>query len=174
MSISPPSDIVLDVARAADATHVREAAARLGATAPVDGAFEATLATEAKPPPRASAAPPPVPPPAAKASDAHGAPAAYRDFEGMVLATLLESAMPQDSTLFGEGTGGSVWSSVFMQEVGKAIAANGGIGIAASLSHDPRLGQVGASPDSHAALALLTRLDLNSFRTDTGKLWGDE
>lgn len=208
MSISPPSDIVLDVARAADTSRAREATARLGAGAPVEGAFAATLSeaasaagpadTTTQPDPSVPSGgtlSPDLPAPAlpkaaanvavstAQAVTAKGPaqaaapPPVYRDFEAMVLASLFQSAMPQDSGLFGSGTGGSVWSSVFVQEIGKAIAAKGGIGIAASLARDSRLngsGSGGANASDHAAaLALMTRLDLKSFGAgDTGsKLW---
>ena len=49
MSISPPTDIVLDVARAADPTRYTQAAARLNRTAPAGDDF-ADFLNDARPP----------------------------------------------------------------------------------------------------------------------------
>jgi Rod binding domain-containing protein len=154
MSISPPSDIVLDVARAADPTRYAEAAARLTrAAAPADG-FSTMMAasstdtapTEAPSPPAvmADAAKPGAKPPARSAE-------AYRGFEAMALSTMIEAAMPDESSvIFGKGTAGSVWKSMLAQQLGEQMAKAGGIGIAAQLARGAQAALVG---DKAGALA---------------------
>ena len=124
MSIEPPSDIVLDVARAADPARRAEATNRLVRLAGDGEGFAPTLAGVADPP--AGAGKPAERPKAASSEAAK----AYREFEGMVLATFVESAFPESATAFGAGTAGSVWRSMFAQE----MAGSGGIGIADSLA----------------------------------------
>ncbi len=155
LSISPPSDIVLDVARAADPAAMRAAAARLQ-PAPADGKFDAALAAAGLPRPGAATTLRPQP------QIPSQIPPAYRDFEAMVLANLFTSALPKDDGLFGAGSGGDMWKSVFVQEIGKSIAARGGVGIAAALARDPRLTPAAATaathtggPDTSAVLATL-------------------
>jgi Rod binding domain-containing protein len=138
MSINPPSDIVLDVARAADPTRYAEAAARLTrAAAPADG-FSTMMAQSS-----ADAAPAGAPPSSAAMADATKpgakpparAEEAYRGFEAMALSTMIEAAMPDESSvIFGKGTAGSVWKSMLAQQLGEQMAKAGGIGLAAQLA----------------------------------------
>lgn len=138
MSISPPSDIVLDVARAADPARYSQAAAKLTNTAPVDDAFEeflrdapaaadaATSAATAAPPKLAATGATKIPSKAAEA---------YQSFEAMTLATMIESSLPSDANdVFGAGTAGSVWKSMLAEQLGTQMAKAGGIGIAAQLA----------------------------------------
>jgi flagellar protein FlgJ len=151
VSISPPSDIILDVARAADPAALRVATARLAPAPAPAGKFDAALAAEGPRPVLSGAtlrAEPQLP---------SSIPTAYRDFEAMILASLITSAMPEDETLFGSGTAGGVWKSVFVQEVGKAVAARGGVGIAAALARDVRL-----TPTSSEGAAAATAVRLAS------------
>jgi hypothetical protein len=184
VSISPPSDIILDVARAADPAKLRAAAAKLTGSDSTGADFAAALAEQADPSPPAkpaatalpavTAAPAAVrgaPVPLANSVAAGTAPAALgaaagspsslaaatppaitpadHDFEAMVLSQLFQSLMPQDDTMFGTGTAGNVWGGIFVQELGKAVAARGGIGIAAALARDANLH--GATPATMAA-----------------------
>jgi len=128
MSIEPPSDIVLDVASAADPARRAEAANRLVRLAGDGEGFAPTLADVADPPAGAG-----KPAERSKAASSEAA-KAYREFEGMVLATFVESAFPESATAFGAGTAGSVWRSMFAQEIGAEMAGSGGIGIADSLA----------------------------------------
>lgn len=130
MSINPPTDIVLDVVRAADPARRAEAAGRLVRLANEGGDFTATL-DEVNPVPTRSVA-------VAEVSRAKAGPAdaakAYQGFEGMVLSTFVEYAFPKDSTAFGAGMAGSVWRSMLAQQIGAEMAAGGGIGIADSIA----------------------------------------
>ena len=145
MSISPPSDIILDVTRAADATRYSEAASRLhrlgpGAPAGADfadmltvwgpesvdadpGATQAAIAEAAE---RAFAAAPP--------ESALHKPDPFGAFEAMVLTRFVDVMMPKDNAaVFGSGTGGQIWASMMAEQIAAKVADAGGIGIADQL-----------------------------------------
>jgi hypothetical protein len=143
MSISPPTDIVLDVARAADPERFKVAAARLAKLAETNApAFDDALAEAAgDTKPAASAAStfdapvattPVIRKPPAGAGDA------YRGFEAMALTTFIQSAMPDDAgSYFGSGTAGSVWKSMLAQQIAEQMAKRGWRNAAASASPMP-------------------------------------
>jgi hypothetical protein len=178
MSISPPSDIILDVARAADPTRAAAAAARLNASATDAAAFGATLdafaEAEAAPGSTAgslaalaggTAAGEGDSPDEAGIALAAGLPfdsagaltrlrsdgpggaeaGTYRRFEAMVLASFVESMLPADSALFGEGTAGSVWRAMLAEQIAGEMASGGGIGIAAQLASAAEAGNGAAA-----------------------------
>ncbi|MBZ6079334.1 rod-binding protein [Microvirga puerhi] len=139
MGISPPSDIIQDVARAADPMKLQAASRKLmelsngvegpefaetfrslqnvgssfirdPVTAQVMSRNHATLASSGK------------------------AGSAYQQFEAFVLQSFIESMLPKDaSATFGKGTAGSVWRSMMAEQIGSQIAKAGGIGIASRL-----------------------------------------
>lgn len=117
MAISTPGDIVLDVVRAASPAAVETARARLASfsTQPSGEVFAAPTALRAEP----SAAP------RGDAGDA------FQKFEAMVLQTFIQSMLPKDTqSVYGEGMAGDMWQSLLAQQLGTALAARGGIGIA--------------------------------------------
>jgi flagellar protein FlgJ len=120
VSISPPSDIIMDVARAAEPQALEAARARLAAF--VDNAA-ATAGFE-------------VPGDLAgmrgvTVSNRGQAPEAFQKFEAMVLQTFLQSMLPQDAeSVYGGGIAGDMWKSFLAQELGQQMAKAGGIGIA--------------------------------------------
>lgn len=138
MSISPPSDIVMDVARAADPARYQEAAAKL--SQPGDPAAFATAAAEAARDVGYSLHMP---------IDARGALTSmkndtslkgsadpYRKFEGQVLAQFIETMLPDKSeAVYGKGNTGNLWKSMLAEQVGQQIAKSGGIGIARMLEN---------------------------------------
>ncbi len=132
MSISPPTDIVMDVAKAADPQRYQEAAAKLQApgdpAAFTDAVRAAGLALHMP-------------------LDARGSltslqnqttltgtgPASdpYKKFEGLVLQQFVEAMMPDKAeTVFGKGNTGHIWKSMLAEQIGQQIAKAGGIGIA--------------------------------------------
>ncbi|MDN2567262.1 rod-binding protein [Aquibium sp. A9E412] len=119
MAISPPGDIVSEVAAAADPAALAAARAKLARHAErADGTgFAATTAAPA----------------AAMPAAPRGAPApdAFVKFEAMVLQTFVESMLPEDSDgVYGEGLSGEMWKSMLAGELARAMADRGGIGIA--------------------------------------------
>ena len=134
MSISPPSDLILDVVRAADPIRRQQAAARLSHLAPAAGEtfsrlIDAEAATlEARPSLPADVTVPEATPP-------KNASMAYQRFEAMALASMIEAAMPEESSaVFGDGTAGRVWKSMLAEQLGMKMAEAGGIGLAEQLA----------------------------------------
>jgi hypothetical protein len=184
VSISPPSDIILDVARAADPERYRVAVdrlARIAAAAPAEKTDFAAIfgALKGSSPPSAS---PDLNAEAQRVADrmaraewhgdaVSGGPAsaerAQRDLEGMLLQNVIESILPKDSGgLYGGGVAGGMWRSVLAEHIGKQIAGSGGIGIADRLfkSHPigagPSVSQnaLDSSLNSHMALKPASQL----------------
>ena len=136
MSISPPSDIVMDVARAADPARYQEAAAKL--SQPGDPAAFASAADEAA---REAGLTTHMP------LDVHGtltslkndtarsgAADPYKKFEGQVIQQFVEAMLPKAETVFGKGNAGGIWKSMLAEQIGQQIAQTGGIGIARMLN----------------------------------------
>lgn len=139
MAISPPSDIVLDVAKAVDPLQYRAAVEKLArlSDAKVDatGSFAALLdsveadATEAVEPfadpmradLRYRVSPVEAPTEAQP----------YQQFEAFVLQTFIQQMLPKDAEhVFGDGLAGSFWSSMLAEQIAGQLAKAGGIGIA--------------------------------------------
>ncbi|CAN5119396.1 rod-binding protein [soil metagenome] len=139
MAIKPPSDIVLDVARAADPARRQAAVAKLGGSdngnqfasyvGQIEPAGVSDLRTRLQSP---------------LDGQKHTAevPEAYRSFEAFFLQNFIQSMLPKSSeATYGSGTAGEVWRSFAAQEMGDTIAKGGGIGIADRLlaGQTPRL-----------------------------------
>lgn len=135
MAISPPSDLVLDVVRAADPTQVQAAQEKLKANR---AAFRATsladagkgfasvlgAANSAEFDAGVSRA-------GTKKVDSAEVPKAYRDYEAVFLQNFMKSMMPEDTEeVFGKGLAGDMWKSMQAEHIGQAIADSGGVGIA--------------------------------------------
>ena len=122
MAISPPGDIVLDVARAIGPQGMETAKAALEkraqsgiAAAPFEPAGPEATAFNST----------------ARSSSTTPASKAYQRFEAVVLQTFLQSMMPKDSqAVYGSGLAGDMWKSELAQQVASVMAKHGGIGIA--------------------------------------------
>ena len=150
MAITPPSDIVLGVAQAADPLKQQQAAARLlragglapGATAASETAMLPSIAKPAAPPETSwatvveqvaadTANGAPAAPVTARMKEARSTPEAYRQFEAFVLQSFIESMLPDGAEhVFGKGTAGEVWKSMLAEQLALEISRSGGIGIA--------------------------------------------
>ena len=139
MAITPPSDLVLDVVRAADPTQVQEAQAKLKSNR---ASFEATSLAEAGAGFQAAvgilnrnsvithAAAEGVSAVGGKAIPEH-----LRKFETMVLQNFVKSMLPAESEeTYGKGTAGEMWRGMMADQLGDALSKGGGIGIAESLA----------------------------------------
>jgi hypothetical protein len=136
VAITPPSDIVLDVARAADPERYRAAVERL------TNLRASAAAVASRPPaaPERRAAPA-----TAVANDGGfqpGAPVrnrrrldAYGQFEAFVLQSFVQSMLPKNATnVYGRGTAGEVWRSMLAEKIGEELARSGQVGIAQRLA----------------------------------------
>lgn len=150
MSINPPLDIVLDVARAADPSRYRQAVERLTRAAPDAAAFEGML----DPPKAASPSASPIAGTSAPESAvtskpiASDAAKAFQGFEAMALTTFVEAAFPDNAgAVFGSGLAGGVWKSMLAEQIAAQMARSGGIGIADQLaSFADRTGMLSGGP----------------------------
>ena len=153
MAISPISDIVLEVAKAADPASYSAAAGRLARLAGTAGAIPAMPGPDAAAPetfadalgtvgrPRPVAPHLPFDPALAlvrmQNQDALGARlgSPFEQYEGFVLSSFVETMLPKDSkVLFGAGTAGEIWRSMLAEGLGTQLARVGGIGIASMLA----------------------------------------
>lgn len=147
MAISPPSDLMLDVARAADPGKVREATARLAKLAADPAAtnegFGKALAAASAPKDAAPAtAKPAGAEPSAPATTGAASmrtrtePAldAYRKFEAVLLQNFVESILPKDDESFGDAASAGIYRSMMAEQLATQISKAGGIGIAAAIA----------------------------------------
>lgn len=144
LAISPPSDIVLDVARAAGPADIAEARAALVKRA--GGAAEPFSVVETSKLSRTSGTE------RSAGDDA----AQFKRFEAMVLNTFIQNMLPKDSEgVYGKGLAGEMWKSQLAEHLAEVMADRGGIGIAKSLLGDHymdgkrkvSIGQVSSGPE---------------------------
>lgn len=127
MAISPPGDIVLDVARAADPAGVEAARSRLASMASRASAAEGfSMAESASASLRADTAKP-----------RNAASEAFTKFEAVILQNFIQTMLPKDTTsVYGEGLAGDMWQSMMAEKLADAVAERGGIGIADRILRD--------------------------------------
>jgi Rod binding domain-containing protein len=152
LSISPPSDIIIDVASAADPQAYRAAVEKLARASESSNAaaeFASVAAAVAAPPdagaPSASkpvagapsAAPSTSDLPATKLPAKTPIPKAYTQFEAFFLQTFVESMLPKDANaLFGSGMAGNIWKSMLAQHLADELAQSAAFGIAKKLAEN--------------------------------------
>jgi Rod binding domain-containing protein len=126
LAISPPSDIVLDVARAVEPAGLEAArtalAQRTGAAAPagVDAAFSLAEASGT-----------------ARRGEPVAQADAFKRFEAVVLKTFIQTMLPKDAEqVYGKGLAGDMWKSLMAEKMADAVTERGGIGIASRLLAD--------------------------------------
>ncbi len=156
VAISPPSDLVLDVVRAADPTAVQEAQAKLKAS---KAAFAATsLAESGK---GFGAAMNLIDQPATKAGLGNAEtpkkiaemPDEYRKFEASILQNFVNSMLPKETEeIYGKGSAGEFWKSMMAEKIADEMSKKGGVGIAEqmysqALNRIERQGEINASTD---------------------------
>jgi hypothetical protein len=138
LAISPPSDIVLDVARAVDPAELAAARTQLAERARAGAAkveFPDIAASEASSPATA------LKNMAGMRFTGHAGsektdqtPKAYQKFEAAVLQNFMQSMMPKDSeAVYGKGLAGDMWKSELARQLGTVLSERGGIGIANKL-----------------------------------------
>lgn len=134
MAISPPSDLILDVAKAADPMEIKEAANRLKTLATDAGGAGFNLAySSAKAGTLESAGLDMFRPGARVDTPSQKSPA--EKFEAMILTQFVETMLPKDAEMvYGKGTTGEIWKSMLAEQVAGQLAAGGGIGVADLLS----------------------------------------
>src|SRR3712207_24005 len=137
MAISPPSDIVNDVARAADPARYQAAAQKLleGASAADGASFEDAFKAASGSPLMASGADVYTLRNSlrndAESLNAAKTKKAHQEFEAYILQTFVESMLPKDAeNTYGKGNAGAIWKSMMAEQISAQIARAGGIGVA--------------------------------------------
>lgn len=155
MAIQPPSDILLDVANAADPAQVRAASARLAKLAADPAAaaeFNQALTVVAQKDTSTLASPAPRVAIGAPTNRVDRAPkdsnAAYQKFEAVLLQKFVEAMLPKDDQLYGDKQSADVYRSMMAEQFANQIAKAGGIGIAKSMAakHHPATAHAVAVP----------------------------
>jgi peptidoglycan hydrolase FlgJ len=135
VAISPSSDLVMDVVRAADPSAMAEAQQKLqSAKASLQASrlneknagFEVAMNTMNN-----AAAEAGLGNRATNSIKTEDIPKPYRQYEGVVLQNFISSMLPKDSeAVFGKGNAGEIWKSMMAEQIGNTIAERGGVGIA--------------------------------------------
>ena len=169
MSIAPPSDIILDVAQAADPRRLQAATSKLNGMAAALGGndttgggaaslarpddFGAILdgAAGTRPGGSKSLAGSTLFPTAAGTLPPQGSP--YRKFEAVLLQTFIQEMLPKDEHLFGDAASADICRSMLAEQLATQLSKTGRIGIAKMIekAHGPTGAMTLAVP--HAALA---------------------
>lgn len=145
MAIKPSSDIVLEVLKAADPLRAQATTQRLTALGDggVGAADDFTKALDAAEQP--SLAVRPVGPDlsnmrnrlSAVSLDQINAQKAARteiDFEASMLKTFVDAILPKDEAdVYGQGTAGDIWKSMFADQIARQIAKSGAFGVSKRL-----------------------------------------
>jgi flagellar protein FlgJ len=151
VAISPPSDIVLDVASAADPVKLRAATDRLaklaGDPAIAGPSFSASLAAARQPAgttlgPAAASGP--------GLANARGALSTasqkdqlktYQKFEAVLLQNFVEAILPKDTELFGDKDSAEIYRSMMAEQFANQLAKSGSLGIAKQImaAHSPNV-----------------------------------
>ena len=160
MAFNPRTDVVLEVASAADPSRATLAAQRLnalaGSNAPTAD-FAADLDRAAAPGSAASAALPNAADARSRLAEAPGEPDKLRQaktqFEAMMLNSFVSEMLPKDTgEVFGQGMAGDMWRSMLSEQVSTQIAKSGKLGLARRLfaTHEvaPHSGRVGEAAKS--------------------------
>lgn len=144
MAISPPSDIISEVARAADPARYQAATqSLLQGQAPAKGtSFEDTIRTVAMRPAGVGADVYQIRNSLrndAEAAAAEKSRKTSQEFEAFILQTFVESMLPKDAeNTYGKGNAGSIWRSMLAEQIGAQVAKAGGIGIAKHILDEKR------------------------------------
>jgi Rod binding domain-containing protein len=117
LAISPPSDIVLDVAQAVGKPDLEAARARLADASAArrtgGAAFSLSEGTARE---------------ASQPANPRGK--AYVQFEAMVLRNFMETMLPKENeAVYGKGLAGDMWKSLMAEQLANVVAERGGIGI---------------------------------------------
>ncbi|MEZ2133000.1 MULTISPECIES: rod-binding protein [unclassified Sinorhizobium] len=178
MAISPPSDLVLDVVKAADPTEVQAAQEKLKANR---AAFAATSLAENG---NGFASTVDVLDRTGSKSaldsvknrtKSQEIPPAYHKFEAMVLQNFVKSMLPDSETVYGKGATGEIWKGMMAEQLGNVLAQNGGVGIAEQMYSDEvkkaqSRGALNASTDENdrkIALSMIENFQRETFGTPT-------
>lgn len=161
MAINPPSDLVLDVANAADPATLRASVEKLRSLASARVEAQTQLSRETFASIQQAGAASAALGGAAKPLAQHEA---YKKFESFMLQTFVESMFTGDNqAVFGQGIAGDYWKSMMSEAVAKKMADAGGIGVARML--EQQSAKKAKNEAAEAAPALLNEQNQPQSRT---------
>ncbi|MFD1695837.1 rod-binding protein [Roseibium aestuarii] len=150
MAISPPSDLVVDVLKAADPVQHGQAVRKLARLAPPgsaqlafadtlkgvsDNGFGALFSSSGGVQTSIVGRRIDQGFEAVGRAGESDASSPARKFEAMVLQQFVEVMLPDDAEeVFGEGSTGEIWKSMLAEQLGNQIAASGGVGLASFIT----------------------------------------
>ncbi len=130
MAISPSSDLVLDVAMAADPQTMRASVEKLRTMVSDRVAAQVQLSRDSF----ASMQQTGIAPDGGTPKAPNAPNAAYKKFEAFMLQSFVESMFTSDNqAVFGQGIAGDYWKSMMAEAVANKMTDAGGIGIARML-----------------------------------------
>ncbi|TCU37123.1 MULTISPECIES: rod-binding protein [Rhizobium] len=176
MAISPPSDLVLDVVKAADPMEVQVAQEKLKASRAafratslaengdgfsakvLDGVTEKTGLDNVK-----------------NRAGTEEIPETYRKFEAMVLQNFIKNMLPSESEqVYGKGATGDIWKGMMAEQLGNVISEGDGVGIAKQLYNEALRKKEGAivnasadQDDRKVAFSMIDEFQRKTFGTPT-------
>ena len=165
MAFSPKTDVILEVARAADPSRASRAAQRLNAIAG-SNATPADFVSSLNQAAGVANAPPSLPGGAdarSRLAEAASGPEklgkAKTQFEAMMLNSFVSELLPKDTgEVFGQGMAGDMWRSMLAEQVSTQIAKSGKLGLARRLFsthevglHSGRVGEAAKTVGEAAA-----------------------
>ncbi len=131
MSLAPSTDIVMEVARAADPSRAAAVVDKLNALARQGAASPREFASALN---AAQSGAPALAPPGAQAVTPSRAKSAQTKLESVILGQFIGEMLPKDTpSAFGQGYAGDMWRSMLAERVADQIAASGRLGIASRL-----------------------------------------
>jgi peptidoglycan hydrolase FlgJ len=178
MAFNPRTDVLLEVASAADPSRASLAAQRLNAlagpnasvsnfAADLDRAAGAASATTAPPANGADAR--------ARLLQAPGGPdklgQAKTQFEAMMLNSFVGELLPKDTgEVFGQGMAGDMWRSMLAEQVSMQIAKSGKLGLARRLfaTHEPAARSAGVAGAAKSAAESAAQMSANILSAPAG------
>ena len=169
MSIAPPSDIILDVAQAADPRRLQAATTKLNALATSAGGetvdFGTLLSSAAGSKPATAASPGSSTLFTGPTGSTASGLSPYQKFEATLLQTFVQEMLPKDDNLYGDAASADAYRGMMAEQLANQLARSGRIGIAKMLekAHGP-----GSTPPvaAHAAPAQAT--PIAAAATDEG------
>jgi peptidoglycan hydrolase FlgJ len=153
VAISPPSDLVLDVLRAADPTEVQAAQSKLKATRAAFAANSLAAAgtgfSSAVELLDGAASKSSIQTSNKTTSKSVEMPEEYRKFEASILQNFVNSMMPKEGEeVYGKGSAGEFWQSMMSEQIADQMSKNGGIGIAEQVFSQQLKRARGETPDA--------------------------
>ena len=152
MAFSPRTDVILEVASAADPSRATLAAQRLNALAGSNAPAADFVSSLDQAAAAANATPAPLPGGAdarSRLAEAAGGPdklgQAKTQFEAMMLNSFVSELLPKDTgEVFGQGMAGDMWRSMLAEQVSTQIAKSGKLGLARRLFATHEVGSIRA------------------------------